>query len=65
MKKSKQTIDLVEIRKAVANYISSQDGWKSCQGEAHRKHKEILAKSLKIPKYEDGSGYDFLRFANK
>ena len=64
MKKSKQTIDLVEIRKAVANYISSE-GCGCCEGQYHHEHKRSLAKSLKIPKYKDGSGYDFLKFVNK
>jgi hypothetical protein len=53
---------LEEIRKAVADYMSSE-GCSCCQNvEAHQRHAAALAKLLHVPKYEDGSGYDFSRF---
>lgn len=50
------------IRRAVADYMSSE-GCTCCQNvEAHEKHEAILAKLLHVPKYDDGSGYNFGRF---
>lgn len=51
-----------EIRKLIADYMSSE-GCGCCRDhEAHAKHTEALAKVLKVPKYSDGSGYDFGRY---
>lgn len=53
------------IRQAVADYMSSE-GCACCQNvPAHEQHKAILAKLLHVPKYADGSGYDFARFKTK
>ena len=53
------------LREAVANYMSSE-GCSCCQNiEAHKAHTEALAKLLKVPKYSDGSGYDFSKFKTK
>lgn len=53
---------LPEIRRAVADYMQSE-GCSCCQDiDGHREHKKTLAKLLKVPKYNDGSGYDFGRF---
>jgi hypothetical protein len=55
--------ELKEIRSVVADLIYSagcsccrdSDGWEDAQ--------KRLAKLLKVPKYKDGSGYDFYRFS--
>ena len=57
--------DIKSIRQAVADYMSSE-GCACCQNvEAHKQHTAALAKLLRVPKYEDGSGYDFGRFKTK
>jgi methionine aminopeptidase len=57
--------NLQEIRQAVADYMRSE-GCSCCQNISdHRKHKERLAKLLKVPKYDDDSGYDFDKFKSK
>jgi len=53
---------LVEIRQAVADYMSSE-GCSCCEDtEAHKEHEKRLAKLLDVPMYEDESGYDFNKF---
>jgi hypothetical protein len=53
------------IRQAVADYMSSE-GCACCRNvEAHKTHEAALAKLLHVPKYKDGSGYDFGRFRTK
>lgn len=50
------------LRAAVADYMHSE-GCSCCQDvAAHERHKKELAKLLRVPKYPDGSGYDFGRF---
>ena len=54
-----------EIRRAVADYMSSE-GCSCCQDvDAHCEHKKHLAMLLKVPMYSDKSGYDFSRFRSK
>jgi len=54
---------LVEIRRAFADYVASE-GCSCCQNtEAHEKAARRLGKLLKVPRYRDGSGYQFGRFA--
>jgi hypothetical protein len=54
-----------ELRQAVADYMSS-GGCSCCQNtEAHDEAKKRLAKMLGVPKYSDGSGFDFYRFKSK
>lgn len=61
--KTKQKLDLKKLRTAVANYMKSE-GCSCCQDkDAHEQHESDLAYLLKVPKYKDGSGYDFKRFA--
>jgi len=51
---------LAEIRRAVADYMHSE-GCSCCQNiEAHEKHREVLAKLLRVPKKDDW--HDFSRF---
>lgn len=53
------------LRKAVADYMNSE-GCSCCQNvDAHEKHKAELARLLHVPKYPDGSGYDFSKFRTK
>lgn len=50
-----------EIRRAVADYMSSE-GCSCCRNEdAHKEHAAKLAKLLRVEQYRDGSGYDFAR----
>ena len=52
-------------RKAVANYMATE-GCSCCQDvQGHTKAKEQLAKLLKVPKYKDGSGYNFGKFKSR
>lgn len=54
-----------KIRAAVANYMASE-GCGCCEDVAvHEKHEEELAKILRVPKYKDGSGYNFSKFRSK
>ena len=59
--KSPKTISIKEIRQAVADYVFSE-GCSCCEGHDHDDHKAVLAKLLNVPKYDDGSGYDFFKF---
>ncbi len=56
--------ELKAIREAVADYIYSE-GCDCCRGSDHTEDEEVLAKLLKVKKYEDGSGYDFYRYSPK
>lgn len=50
------------LRRAIANYMHSE-GCACCQNiDAHKKHAAELAKLLRVPKYPDGSGYNFGKF---
>lgn len=54
--------ELGEILRAVADYMWSE-GCSCCRNiEEHEQNKAVLAKLLKVPKYDDGSGYDFSPF---
>lgn len=55
---------LTELRRAIADYMYSE-GCSCCRGSDHDKHAEIIAKLLKVPKYKDGSGYNFPKFRSK
>ena len=51
-----------KIRSAIADYMKSE-GCSCCQDtDKHDKAKERLAKLLRVPKYKDGSGYDFGKY---
>lgn len=57
--------DIKEIRQAIADYMYSE-GCSCCRDvDAHDEHKARLAKILRVPKYSDGSGYDFSKFRTK
>lgn len=51
-----------KLRTAIADYMQSE-GCGCCEGANHLINKEVIAKLLRVPKYKDGSGYDFNRFA--
>ena len=58
--------EIMELRKnlrnAIADYMRSE-GCSCCQNvDAHKEHKERLAKLLGVKKYSDGSGYDFSKY---
>lgn len=54
--------DKVALRQAVANYMASE-GCGCCQNrEQHKEDEKVLAELLDVPKYDDGSGYNFLSF---
>ncbi len=54
--------ELMHLRQAIADYMRSE-GCDCCgDRDAHIRHKARLATLLKVPKYADGSGYDFGRF---
>jgi hypothetical protein len=54
-----------QIRQALADYMWSE-GCSCCQNtDAHNEAKAKFAKLLKVPKWKDGSGYDFGKFQTK
>lgn len=54
-----------EVRNAIANYMQSE-GCSCCRDmDAHEENKKVLAKLLNVPKYSDGSGYNFIKFKNQ
>jgi hypothetical protein len=54
-----------QIRTAIADYMQSE-GCSCCRDSAaHEKHTKVLAKLLRVPKYKDGSGYDFSKYKTK
>lgn len=58
-------VRLADIRRAFADYTRSE-GCSCCRNqEDHDKHAATLAKLLRVPKYSDGSGYDFSKFRTK
>lgn len=53
------------LRTALAEYMQSE-GCSCCQDvDKHEQDKARLAKLLAVPKYKDGSGYDFGKFKEK
>jgi hypothetical protein len=52
---------LKDIRRAVADYMRSE-GCSCCRGADHGEHEAKLGELLDVPKYADGSGYDFAQF---
>lgn len=64
--KNKELVEFKKkIRTAVADYMSSEGCGCCCDGERHREHANQLGKILGIPKYSDGSGYDFSKYKTK
>ena len=64
MRKQK-IISVAEVRKALASYMESE-GCECCQDtERHKVNEERLARLLDVPKYKDGSGWDFNKFLPK
>lgn len=58
-------LSLAKIRSAVADYMASE-GCSCCRDvEGHEHHKKVLATMLKVPKYKDGSGYDFSKYRSR
>jgi hypothetical protein len=53
-----------KMRRAFANYRSSE-GCGCCEGSKHEEHEQAIAKLLGVPKYKDGSGYDFSKYQEK
>lgn len=50
------------LREAMANYMQSE-GCSCCQSvDDHKEHTKALAKLLNVPKYKDGSGYNFDKY---
>lgn len=59
------TVNLETVRAALANYMRSE-GCACCRDiDAHKKHTEALAKLLDVEPYDDGSGYDFPKYAKE
>lgn len=56
---------ITEIRRAVADYMRSEGCGCCSDRDAHDQHKERLGKMLKVPRYSDGSGFDFAKFRTK
>jgi hypothetical protein len=54
-----------KLRAAVANYMKSEGCGCCGDHDSHRKHEAALGELLDVPKYSDGSGYDFSQFQTK
>lgn len=55
----------IEIRRLIADYMAAE-GCSCCQSiDRHREIKEKLALLLNVPKYSDGSGWNFGKFETK
>ena len=62
-RKAKLSTKIASIREAFANYVVSE-GCSCCRNEEeHDEARSRLGKLLHVPKYADGSGYDFCRYA--
>ena len=58
----KVLVERAAVRRAVANYMRSE-GCSCCRNnDAHEKHAARLAALLQVPKYSDGSGFNFGKF---
>ena len=58
-------VSIADVRQAFANYHTSE-GCSCCQDvEAHDKAEEMLADLLKPDAYNDGSGFDWTKYATK
>lgn len=54
-----------EIRRALADYMYAE-GCSCCRNEeAHKEAASRLAKLLRVPRYDDGDGFDFQKFRTK
>ncbi len=58
---TQKTIGVDKIRQAVADYMASE-GCGCCERAEHSEQVDIIAKILDVPRYGDGSGWDFSRF---
>lgn len=54
-----------KLRTAVGDYMYSEGCDCCCNTDAHAEHKVVLAKLLNVPKYADGSGYDFYKYRSE
>ena len=55
-------VSVYEVRNAIADYMQTE-GCSCCQDiNGHKKQTERLAKMLGVPKYGDGSGYNFYKY---
>lgn len=53
---------LAEIRQAVADYIATE-GCSCCRDiDGHEDAMERLGKLIRMKKYDDGSGFDYVRY---
>ena len=55
-------VDMEKVRRTVADYMNSE-GCSCCEGRDHKKHRNILGAMLGVDMYDDGSGYDFNKYA--
>lgn len=64
--KSKEMTKLKKtLRAAIADYMKSEGCGCCGDRQAHCEHQAKLGKLLGVPKYRDGSGYDFSKYATK
>lgn len=60
-----EKVNIKTIRRLIANYMGSE-GCSCCRDyEQHDIDKKKIAKLLKVPMYDDKSGYDFSLFRDK
>jgi hypothetical protein len=57
--------ELEELRRAFGNYVRSE-GCGCCRDQdSHEDAAKEMGRLLRVPKYKDGSGYDFYQFATE
>lgn len=54
-----------QVREAISNYMRSEGCGCCSDAKDHEANAERLAKLLSVPKYKDGSGYNFPKFITK
>lgn len=65
IKMSEKKVGIEEIRQAIADYMCSE-GCSCCRDiRAHEINEKRIAELLEVPKYDDGSGYDFTLFCSQ
>lgn len=60
----RKTVNIIAIRKAIADYMSSE-GCGCCSGSDHGEDENVIGKLLNVPMYRDKSGYNFSKFRSK
>lgn len=53
---------IADVRRSLADYMHSEGCGCCGDSEAHGRHALALARLLRVPRYADGSGFNFAKF---